>query len=180
MTTTGATRHTRYDRRMFAVMNNPRAGALHATAARRRTAVAAHVVLTAAGVAAGTGAYASDRPWPAVAALVLLAPWCLATGVINGATRGLLELRTHVLDERRRAERDGVRARAHRLATYLPACAVLGVAAADWSGQVRAGALLVPVLAAVFVTHWLMPLWVAGLMARDKPAGEAEQGPESL
>ncbi|MFD7428498.1 hypothetical protein ACFV6Z_15830 [Streptomyces sp. NPDC059818] len=115
MTTTGATRHTRYDRRMFAVMNNPRAGALHATAARRRTAVGAHVVLTAAGVAAGTGAYASDRPWPAVAALVLLVPWCLATGVINGATRGLLELRTHVLDERQRAERDRVRARAHRL-----------------------------------------------------------------
>ncbi|WLQ40437.1 hypothetical protein P8A22_10785 [Streptomyces laculatispora] len=180
MTTTGATRHTRYDRRMFAVMNNPRTNALHATAARRRTAVGAHVVLTAAGVAAGIGAYAADRPWLAVAVLVLLLPWCLATGVINGATRGLLELRTHVLDERQLAERDRVRARAHRLTTYLLACAVAGVAAADWGGQVRAGALLVPVLAAVFVTHWLMPLWVAGLAAQDEPLGEAEQGPESL
>lgn len=180
MTITGATRRTRYDVRMFAIMNNGRAGSLYATAARRRTAVAAHVVLTAAGTAAGVGAYATDRHWPAIAVLALLVPWCLATGVINGATRGLLELRTHVLDERQLAERDRVRARAHRLTTYLLAGAVVGVAAAGWNGQVRAGTLLVPVLAAAFVTHWLMPLWVAGLAAQDEPAGEPEQGPEAL
>ncbi|MEW1692256.1 hypothetical protein ACIQOF_30605 [Streptomyces sp. NPDC091265] len=173
MTTTGATRHTRYDRRMFAVMNDHGAQALYATAARRRTAVAAHVLLTAAGVAAGIGTRTSEGQWPAFALLALALPWCLATGVINGATRGLLELRTHVLDERQLAERDRVRARAHRLTTYLLAGAVVGVAAGDWTGQVRAGTLLVPVLAALFVMHWLMPLWVAGLAARDEPAGEA-------
>ncbi|MFF1925916.1 hypothetical protein ACFVW8_35795, partial [Streptomyces sp. NPDC058221] len=53
--TTGATRHTRYDQRMFAIMNDRRAGALYATAARRRAADAAHMVHTAAGVAASIG-----------------------------------------------------------------------------------------------------------------------------
>ncbi|MFD0021452.1 hypothetical protein [Streptomyces sp. NPDC058382] len=175
--TTGTSRrthHTRHDRRMFALMNNRQALALYATATRRRAAVAAHVVLTAAGVASCVGAYATDRLWPAVALLALLLPWCLATGVINGATRGLLELRSHVLDERQLAERDRVRARAHRLTTYLLACAVVGVVAAGRAGHVPAGTLLAPVLAAVFITHWLMPLWMAGLAAQDEPAGEPE------
>ncbi|MFJ8594345.1 hypothetical protein [Streptomyces sp. NPDC093598] len=43
---------------------------------------------------------------------VLLVPWTVATGVINGATRGLLELRERVLDERQSAERGRVLARA--------------------------------------------------------------------
>lgn len=180
MTTTGTTRPTRYDRRMFAVMNDRRGSAWYSTATRRRAAVATHVVLTAAGMAAAIGSYATDRHWLAFAVLALLLPWCVATGVINGATRGLLELRTHVLDERQLAERDRVRARAHRLTTYALASAVVGVAAADWNGRVGAGTLLAPVLAAVFVTHWLMPLWVAGLAAQDEPAGEAEQGPDPL
>ncbi|MCB5907336.1 hypothetical protein [Streptomyces pinistramenti] len=183
MTTAGTTqrdRRTRYDERMFALMNNREGAALYATAARRRAAVAAHVALTAASVAAGIGMYAADQRWPAFALLALIIPWCLATGVINGATRGLLELRTHVLDERQLAERDRVRARSHRLTTYLLAGAVVGVAACVRFGQVRTENLLVPVLIAVFVMHWLMPMWVAGLAVRDEPTEESEQGPEAL
>ncbi|MFI0780063.1 hypothetical protein [Streptomyces sp. NPDC021212] len=157
-------------------MNNREADALYATVARRRAAVAIHVVLTVASVATGIGMYVTDRGWLAIALIALILPWCVATGVINGATRGLLELRTHVLDERQLAERDRVRARANRLTTYLLAGTVLGVAACDWTGQVRAGNLLVPVLVAVFITHWLMPMWVAGLAARDEP----EEGLEAL
>ncbi|MEV0574495.1 hypothetical protein [Streptomyces sp. NPDC050392] len=174
MTTTRMAGPTRYDRRMFALMNDRRASALYATATRRRTAVAAHVTLTAAGLAAGTGAYASDRVWPAFALLAVVLPWCMATGVLNAATRGLLELRTPVLDERQVAERDRVRARAHRLTTFLLAVALGVVAGGDWTGRAEAGTLLVPVLAMVFVAHWLMPLWVAGLTVRDEPEPESE------
>lgn len=175
MTSTDTAAPTRHDRRMFAVMNDRRAGALYATAARRRTAVAAHVTLTGAGLAAGLGSYASDRTWPAFALIAVVLPWCVATGVINGATRGLLELRTPVLDERQVAERDRVRARAHRLTTLLLAIALGVVAGGDWTGRAEAGTLLVPVLATVFVAHWLMPLWVAGLSVRDEP--EQEENP---
>ncbi|MEU8780689.1 hypothetical protein [Streptomyces sp. NPDC048637] len=187
MTATGTAqrgRRTRYDERMFAVMNNREGHALYATAARRRTVVTAHVVLTVASVATGIGMCVTDRRGLAFALLalllVLILLWCVATGVINGATRGLLELRTHVLDERQLAERDRVGARAHRLTTYLLAGAVVGVVAYCWIGHVSAGTLLVPVLLTVFVAHWLMPMWVAGLAARDEPTESSEQVPEAL
>ncbi|MGW2592167.1 hypothetical protein ACWCXC_18115 [Streptomyces sp. NPDC001515] len=169
MTTTARTAPTRYDRRMFALMNDGRASALYATAGRRRTAVAAHAALTAGGLAAGIVSYTGERAWPSFVLLALVLPWCVATGVLNGATRGLLELRTPVLDERQVRERDRVRARAHRLTTLLLALALGVVAGTSWTGRVEATALLVPVLATVFVAHWLMPLWVAGLAVRDEP-----------
>lgn len=177
-------RRTRYDERMFSIMNNRAGLALYATAARRRAAVGVHMVLTVASVATGIGVFVTDRRGLAFALLALLLAlvlaWCVANGVINGATRGLLELRTRVLDERQLAERDRVRARAHRLTTYVLAVAVVGVAAYDWTGQGQAGTLLVPVLIGVFVAHWLMPTWVAGLAVRDEPAEETEQVPEAL
>ncbi|EFL26248.1 hypothetical protein SSOG_05962 [Streptomyces himastatinicus ATCC 53653] len=179
MTTAGAPRRDRrprYDERMFSIMNNREADALYATVARRRVAVAVHVVLTVASVVTGVGVYVTGRTWLAIVLIALILPWCVATGVINGATRGLLELRTHVLDERQLAERDRVRARANRLTTYLLAGAVIGVAVCAWTGQVPTGNLLAPVLVAVFVAHWLMPMWVAGLAARDEP----EEGLEAL
>jgi len=110
--------------------------------------------------------------WVLFVMLALLLPWCVATGVINGATRGLLELRGRVLDERQLAERDRVHALAHRATTWLLAGGVLGVAAAGWLGEVRAEALVAPVLFGVLVVHWLMPLWMAGLLVRDEPADE--------
>ncbi|MFF2846863.1 hypothetical protein ACFVT5_11075 [Streptomyces sp. NPDC058001] len=175
----GRDRRTRYDERMFALMNNREGAPLYATAARRRAAVTVHVSLTAASVATGIALYVTDVSWLAYVLLALILPWCVATGLINGATRGLLELRTHVLDERQLAERDRVRARAHRLTTYLLACAVVGAAACDLTGQVEAKDLLIPVLVAVLVTHWLMPMWVAGLAVRDEPAPEeGELGPD--
>lgn len=73
-----------------------------------------------------------------------------------------------------------MRARAHRLTTYLLAGALVGVAAYCWIGHVQAGTLLVPILIAVFVVHWLMPMWVVGLSARDEPTEESEPVPEAL
>ncbi|MGR8008807.1 hypothetical protein [Streptomyces hypolithicus] len=158
---------TGHDQRMFALMNREEGSAFHATAARRRIVVGAHVAMTVASVVCWNTVVFGDRQmWALVATLALLLPWCVATGVINSATRGLLELRGRVLDERQLAERDRARARAHRLTTGLLLIAVLGAGAAGWFGDVPAEGLIAPVL----VVHWLMPLWVAGLMVRDDPS----------
>ncbi|MGK5630055.1 hypothetical protein [Streptomyces sp. URMC 123] len=102
--------------------------------------------------------------------VVLLLPWVIATGAINGATRGLLELRERALDERQQGERRRVLARAHRTMTLLlagTAATLLIVGAADGDAP---RAYAAPVVITVLVAHWLMPLWVAGLMAQDEPA----------
>ncbi|MGW7200739.1 hypothetical protein [Streptomyces chryseus] len=159
-----------FDRRMFALMNRPEGAALHATAARRRLVVGAHVLLTVASVASWNFMVFGERQeWALVATLALLLPWCFATGVLNTATRGLLELRGRVLDERQLADRDRARARAHRLTSGLLLVAALGVGAVGWFGGVQVGGAVAPVLVAVLAAHWLMPLWVAGLMVRDEP-----------
>ncbi|MFI6011997.1 hypothetical protein ACIBAG_24810 [Streptomyces sp. NPDC051243] len=168
------TRMTRYDRSMLRLMNDRRGWPLHATAARRRSVVAAHVVLTVA-IVALVGHFCLSRAeptWAAVVALVLTLPWMVATGVINSATRGLLELRERALDERQLAERSRVLARAHRLMTALLAGAVVGLLAVGAAGGDALRAYAAPTLAAVLVVHWLMPLWVAGLTAEDEPADD--------
>lgn len=156
---------------MFALMNREEGAVLHATAVRRRLFVGAHILMTAASVVCwNLVVFGEGRQVGAlVATLALLLPWCFATGVINSATRGLLELRGRVLDERQLAERDRARARAHRLTSGLLLAAALGVGGAGWIGDVPVEGLFAPVLTAVLVVHWLMPLWVAGLMVRDEP-----------
>ncbi|MFF8385850.1 hypothetical protein [Streptomyces kanasensis] len=159
---------TRYDQRMYALMNRREAAPLYRTAVRRRALVAAHVLLTAAAATTWLAMVVADATWAAFAMLGLLLPWVVATGGINAATRGLLELRGRMLDERQTAERDRVRAIAHRVTTGL---LLLGTAAFGlllWTTDVRAGGEVV--FAALFtalVVHWLMPLWVAGLRAED-------------
>ncbi|MFF3755359.1 hypothetical protein ACFYYH_33780 [Streptomyces sp. NPDC002018] len=163
---------TRYDRSMLRLMNDRRGRPLYATAPRRRLVVAAHLVLTAA--LGGLMTYfflAEGEPvWAVAVMAVLLLPWMVATGAINAATRGLLELRERALDERQSAERTRVQARAHRAMTLLLAATAAGlltVGAADGNAPTAYAA---PVLIAVLAVHWLMPLWVAGLMAQDEPA----------
>ncbi|MBT2490037.1 hypothetical protein J7E96_16230 [Streptomyces sp. ISL-96] len=161
---------TRYDQRMFALMNREEGAALHATAVRRRLFVGAHILMTVASVVCWNVVVFGERQvWALVATLALLLPWCFVTGVINSATRGLLELRGRVLDERQLADRDRARARAHRLTSGLLLAAALGVGGAGWLGDVHVEGLIAPVLTAVLAAHWLMPLWVAGLMVRDEP-----------
>ncbi|WBB58644.1 hypothetical protein O7599_23835 [Streptomyces sp. WMMC500] len=173
----GTKQATKHDRAMFRLMNDPAGRPVFATAARRRAVVAAHVALTGATLASVTLLYALDDAWLIAPLAVLLVPWMVATGFLNGGTRGLLELRTRMLDERQLADRDRARAVAHRAATALLALAaavfVLGEAAgADGLPGVPGVWVLVYALAAV----WLMPLWVAGLQARDEPAEESEDG----
>ncbi|MEV8434814.1 hypothetical protein [Streptomyces chartreusis] len=165
------TRMTRYDRSMLRVMNDRRGRPLYATAPRRRMVVAAHVALTVAVVAllAHFCLSRAEPTWAAVAGAVLLLPWMVATGAINGATRGLLELRERALDERQLAERSRVLARAHRLMTCLLAGSVIGLLAAGALDGDALRTYTAPALAAVLVAHWLMPLWVAGLTAQDEP-----------
>ncbi|GAB2857399.1 hypothetical protein GCM10027074_25540 [Streptomyces deserti] len=162
---------THYDRTMLRVMNDPRGRALHATAARRRLAVSAHVALTVAigGLITHFWYEEAEPTWAAVAVVLLLLPWVIATGVINSAIRGLLELRRHVLDERQSAERSRVVARAHRVMAVLLGVAVVGLLAGGVTERDAVQAYAAPVLIAVLVVHLLMPLWVAGLTARDEP-----------
>ncbi|MER7829083.1 hypothetical protein [Streptomyces sp. NPDC095602] len=166
---------TRFDRRMYAIMNQREAAPLFATAGRRRALVAAHVVLTAGAAAAWLALVVGDARWALFAMLGLLLPWVVATGAINGATRGLLELRARMLDERQRAERDRVRAIAHRITTALLLAGTAGFGALLWATEVRAdGRTLFAALFAALVTHWLTPLWVAGLRADDDVRGDAD------
>jgi hypothetical protein len=166
------TQLTRYDRTMLRLMNDRRGRPLYVTAARRRLVVAAHLALTAA--IGGLMAYfylAEGEPmWAVVVMAVLLLPWMAATGVINAATRGLLELRERALDERQSAERTRVQARAHRAMTLLLAATAAGLLIAGAADGNALTAYAAPLLIAVLVVHWLMPLWVAGLMAQDEPA----------
>ncbi|MFF3639821.1 hypothetical protein [Streptomyces sp. NPDC002564] len=162
---------TGYDRRMYALMNRREGASLHATAARRRTAVGTHIALTAAAIACWLGSVLGEARWATFGLLALLLPWCLATGIINGATRGLLELRTRALDERQRAERDRVASLAHRAMMWLLLGTTIAVGCAGLAGAGIEG-LVFPVLFSVFVVHWLMPLWVAGLTAADEPVDD--------
>ncbi|WP_030668864.1 hypothetical protein [Streptomyces sp. NRRL B-1347] len=163
---------TAHDRRMSALMNRTEGEPLYRTAGRRRAVVVAHIALTVGAVAAWLGTVVGESDWAVWVMLGLLLPWCVATGIINSATRGLLELRPRALDERQRAERDRVRARAHQVMTWLLLAAVVGTGLAGFSGA-DFKALVFQVMFCAFVTHWLMPLWVAGLTARDEPADEA-------
>ncbi|AXE28031.1 hypothetical protein C0216_31500 (plasmid) [Streptomyces globosus] len=161
---------TKLDRRMYAVMNDRAAAPMYATAARRRAVIGAHLLLTAAGFAAWSATMFSDARWPLFAMLAVLPLWVVATGAINGATRGLLELRSRMLDERQLAERDRVHAVAHRSTGLLLLLAAAGVGAAGWFGGLQVEGLVAPVLFAALTVHWLMPLWVAGLRIQDDPA----------
>ncbi|WP_344366218.1 hypothetical protein [Streptomyces gobitricini] len=164
---------TRYDRRMYAIMNRRDAQALARTAGRRRAWVAAHIALTAASVACWLGSVHLGPLWLSFALPALVLPWCVAMGVINGATRGLLELRGHMLDERQLVERDRVRAVAHRISLGLLFAAAAGTGLAGWLGGVRFdGGVLFPVLFALLVTHWMLPAWVACLRVADDTPDE--------
>nr|WP_055554282.1 hypothetical protein [Streptomyces kanamyceticus] len=159
---------TGYDRRMYAIMNRREAAPLYATAGRRRAVVVAHVALTALGIACWLYSVLGDQRWATFGMLGVLLPWCVATGVINGATRGLLELRARALDERQRAEKDRVVTRAHQAMMWLLLGVTVAVGGAGLAGFEIEG-MIFPVLFSVFVVHWLMPLWMAGLTAADEP-----------
>lgn len=165
-------RMTRYDRRMVNLMNDRRARPLYATATRRRLAVAAHVALTAALGALMAYLYLGEPEptWTIAVMAVLFLPWMVATGAINAATRGLLELRERLLDERQSSERRLALARAHRATTLFLAAAAAALLIAGAANGDAPRAYAAPVLIAVLVAHWLMPLWVAGLMVQDEPA----------
>ncbi|MET9610959.1 hypothetical protein ABZZ17_38735 [Streptomyces sp. NPDC006512] len=162
MTTT-----TRYDRRMYTLMNDRRAAAVYATTGRRRLLVGTHMALTAVGVGAWIATVFGPGLGPAVVVAVALLPWVLLTGMLNGATRGLLELRGRMLDERQLVERDRVRALAHRITLWLLVAAAFGTGAHSALTDTPLQAAATPLLFGVLAVHWMMPLWVAGLRVQD-------------
>ncbi|MFI0979924.1 hypothetical protein ACH4SP_23335 [Streptomyces sp. NPDC021093] len=166
---------TRRERAIQDLMDDPRARALHATAGRRLAAVAVHAALTVAFVVLLVALYGYDQLWAAFALIALLVPFVLATALLNGMTRGVVSLRARVLDERQLRERERARSTAQKMtgALIIGAAAGLWLAALCTDGQLTR-AYAAPLLAGVFVLHWMMPLWIAGLMVKDEPADDFE------
>ncbi|AXK36229.1 hypothetical protein DVA86_30195 [Streptomyces armeniacus] len=175
MTGTNAQRTTRYDRWTYGKMNDSRLSHLHATRAQRHRIVAAHVVVTAAATAGLMLLYGLGQPWWLALLVGATVLWIPLTGLLNSMTRGLLELRLRILDERQVAEREAVLARAHRGTLLVMVACFLGVIAAHAAGATisELGGPIAAVGAATLVVHWLMPLWIAGFRAEDEP-GEDE------
>ena len=166
-------RPTRYDRLMLRVMNNPRGRSLHATRGRRRAFVVLHVAVVGAMVALlTTGTTTQDRAL-LFGGLALLPVFVLATGVLNGATRGLLELRARALDERQLAERGRVHSVAHRTSLLLQLVVLAAALLYEASGTVPTSALWTA-LVGLLVAHWLLPLWTAAIRQPDEPV-EADE-----
>ncbi|MEO3754253.1 hypothetical protein [Streptomyces sp. B6B3] len=169
---------TRHDRAMLRTLNQNEVRHWHARRGQRRAWTAVHVALTAATPAAFPLAGSNDVLLIAMVVPLLLA-WCVCTGVLNSSTRGLLELRARVLDERQLAERGRVHTVAHRVQLSLLLCAVavltiaVGLAGADVDPRV-----LVAVLLGLLLTHWLLPLWVAVLRTPDEPDDDSLEGIE--
>ncbi|MEU1226117.1 hypothetical protein [Streptomyces sp. NPDC005828] len=165
---------TRHDRRMYAVMNDRRAAAAYATVPRRRLIVGAHIALTVTGVGAWIGTVFGSGYGLLVLVAAVLIPWMLLTGLLNGSTRGLLELRGRMLDERQLVERDRVRALAHRITLWLLVATAFGVGAYGVLADAPLRAAVAPVLVGVLAAHWMMPLWVAGLRVQDDLGDDEE------
>ncbi|MFC9590810.1 hypothetical protein [Streptomyces sp. NPDC056944] len=164
---------TRYDRRMYTVMNDRRAAAAYATATRRRLLVGAHIALTATGVGAWIATVFGPGYGQLVVVAAVLLPWMVLTGMLNGSTRGLLELRGRMLDERQLIERDRVRALAHRITLWLLLAVAGGVGTYGVLTDAPLRAAVTPVLVGVLAVHWMMPLWVAGLRVQDDLGDDA-------
>ncbi|MFD5770157.1 hypothetical protein ACFWIN_30660 [Streptomyces sp. NPDC127049] len=164
---------TRYDRHMYALMNDRRAAAVYATTTRRRLAVGAHVALTAVGVGAWIGTVFGPGYGPALVIAGVLLPWVVLTGALNGSTRGLLELRGRMLDERQLVERDRVRALSHRVTLWLLVAAAVAAGTYSVLADAPLQLAVTPVLVGVLAAHWMMPLWVAVLRVQDDPSDDA-------
>ncbi|GAA2633369.1 hypothetical protein [Streptomyces axinellae] len=167
---------TRYDTWSFRTMNDPRIKRYHATRAARRGIVATHAVVTAVALAGMTAGCATGRTWLLAVPLVALLVWIPATGLLNSMTRGLLELRARVLDERQLAERGIVYSRAHRATSGLMAAALLGFFVTTSTGDDPRDLSVPLAVTAVFlaVLHHLLPLWIAALRVQDEPLDEPD------
>ncbi|MEU2086179.1 hypothetical protein ABZ569_30430 [Streptomyces albus] len=162
---------TRYDKWLLKTMNDQRVKRYHATRGARLRIVAAHIAVTAAGLAGMVASYLTSSPWPLVVLLVALVAWIPLTGMLNSMTRGLLELRSHLLDERQLAERGTAHATAHRILFWLLTAELLGFWVAG-VGYVPMADLAVPLAASLpllWALHRLLPLWIAALRVRDEP-----------
>ncbi|GAA2075300.1 hypothetical protein GCM10009801_29880 [Streptomyces albiaxialis] len=171
MTANANVRASRYDTWALRTMNDPRAKRWHATRAARRRFVAAHIVMTAAGTASMIAMYGTGRMWWLALLVLALVAWIPLTGFLNSMTRGLLELRTRMLDERQLAERGAAHTLGHRITGWAMAVALVGFFVAHLAGT-ELDELAVPLAAtgfALFVLHRLLPLWIAALRVEDEP-----------
>ncbi|TDC60880.1 hypothetical protein [Streptomyces hainanensis] len=165
-------RPTRYDETMIRVMNREEARNWYAGHGRRRAWTVAHVVLTAATPAAFP--LAGDNGALLIGLVIpLILLWCVCTGVLNSATRGLFELRDRALDERQLADRAQAFTVAHRVQLSLTLAVVGGLGLLHLLADEGVSAeVLLAALFGLGLTQWLLPLWTAVLRTPDEPADD--------
>lgn len=175
-TSSGVGGPSRYDSWAFRRMNDERLGRLHATRARRRWAVVAHLALTAAATTGVVLLLLTGQLWWTALLFGALALWVPATGLLNSITRGLLELRAAMLDERQLAERGVVFTLAHRATLLVMGAAVVAflLLPAAGTGLDELGTPLAVTGLAVAEIHWLLPLWIAALRTPDAPPDDED------
>jgi hypothetical protein len=173
------THTTHYDKWSFRTMNDPRVKRYHATRTARRRIVAGHIALTAVGLAGMAAYYATGRGWLPAVPLVALLAWIPATGLLNSMTRGLLELRARVLDERQLADRGTVHTLAHRFTSGLMTTALLAFFATSLAGVPLRDMATPLAVTAVFLIglHFMLPLWIAALRVQDEPLDDPLDDP---
>lgn len=159
---------TARDERMLRLMNEPRLHALTATRRRRLALVASHIGLTLLADVALVLLFATDGAWWIAALALISLAWIINTGLLNSATRGLLELRARMLDERQHAERGAAFTIAYRVAFALKVVIAAIALAIIFLSEGNEFVGLVALFLLVQV-HWLLPLWTAAVMTKDDP-----------
>ncbi|KAB8183095.1 hypothetical protein [Microbispora catharanthi] len=167
----------RWNLHVARAMEQDRLVALHRTRRRRRLLVvagAASVLLLWADAAVSWAIAPSDTAVRVnlVLLVVMLAIYIPVVTALNSATRGLASLPESRLDERQVAERLRAHTYANRVMRLILAGLAVFVVVATWSeadkSQIPAAAVFLGVFA-LWWTHFLLPLLVAGWRLPDPP-----------
>jgi len=172
----------RWNRGRLQAFETPVLASWYRTRRRRRILV----LLVAAGLAL-VWAWAilswaiAPEETPLAADLALLAGMLLlylpGVTALNAATRGSLELPERYLDERQLGERLRAVHTAHRLGTLPPAVLAVAALVVGWGREATVPVSVVfLLLLALALTHFVLPLLVAGWRMSDPPADEEEAG----
>ncbi|MFF0522519.1 hypothetical protein ACFYTC_27750 [Actinomadura nitritigenes] len=171
----------RWTRRREEVLQSDLLTSWHATRRRRRALAAAGLAGLAmiwAGTVVSWNLAPSDTAmWTTIGLLaVSVATTIPVVAALNIATRGTTSLAESRLDERQVADRLRAFTVAHRVMLAVLVAVVVGVLAAD-TDRVPMAAVVVGVVA-LFETHMLLPVLVAGWRMPDPPPDDEDEAAE--
>ncbi|WP_433139957.1 hypothetical protein ACQPZ8_40430 [Actinomadura nitritigenes] len=172
----------RWTRRREEVLQSDLLTSWYATRRRRRALAAAGLAGLAmiwAGTVVSWNLAPSDTAmWTTIGLLaVSVATTIPVVAALNIATRGTTSLAESRLDERQVADRLRAFTVAHRVMLAVLVAVVVGVLAAD-TDRVPMAAVVVGVVA-LFETHMLLPVLVAGWRMPDPPPDDEDEADEA-